>query len=231
MPKRRLTSRMPDTLPSPEDKFREIPDDMEAIFPEEVPGRNNATGAAYSDPYKIELHQGAPSPKKRKEWHRERTPPGFMFRDMRYIGPQPQEMEWALEFQEKGTYPDPLEFEKWCWETFGPACTKEFINLRYKVFQEDIEAVLKAHEKNNKGEMLTAPFSEGKGTPVDEHHGLGIGFGPNPDWYGTDKHYDSLWNEDKPYGPALKDITTYWLGQVKDQLELWQQNGSPMRTW
>ena len=60
---------------------------------------------------------------------------------------------------------------------------------------------------------------------------LGIGYGPNPDWYGTDKYYDSLWNEDKPYGPALEDVTTYYLHQVKDQLELWQQNGSPMRTW
>ena len=224
---------MPDTLPSPEDKFREIPDDMEAIFPEEVPGRNNATGAAYSDPYKIEIHIGNPPPKKHEEWHRERTPPGAFLRDPSYLHPAEQEMEWAQEFQSRGELPNPWEFKRWCFKIYGPACTPEFINQRYKLLQQpDILTVLKAHANGDKCDYVTPPYSECPGTPfIEECHMLGIGYGPNPDWYGTDKHYDSLWNQDKPYGPALEDVTTYYLHQVKDQLERWQQNGSPMRTW
>ena len=152
------------------------------------------------------------------------------------VRPQPQEFEWHRDFVEKGIYPHPYEFEEWCRKTFGPACTKdinEWINQRYKVFQEDdIYDVEKAYQQFDKGGMLTPPYPDTPGTPnLLNCQALGIPYGPEPKWYGTDRHYDSKWNQDKPYGPALADVTRYNLEEVRDELEKWLQNGGYRRAY
>ena len=112
---------------------------------------------------------------------------------------------------------------------------KEWINQRYMVFQleeQDFRAVVKAHKKFKKGEMLTPPYPDTPGTPnLLNCQALGILYGPEPKWYGTDRHYDSKWNQDKPYGPALADVTRYNLEEVRDELEKWLQNGGYRRAY
>ena len=144
-------------------------------------------------------------------------------------------MEWAHEFQHKGASLVPYEeFKAWCFKIYGPACTPKFINQRYKRLQQpDILTVLKAHANDDKSDFVTPPFSPYPGTPgIEECHMLGIGPGPNEGWYGIPGlHYKSLWEQDVPYGPALENVTTYNLHRVKDQLQVWLQNGAYRRAY
>jgi hypothetical protein len=230
----------------PKHIVREIPDHMDVEFREES-GRNNVVLTAY--PWgidRIHIYPGPPTPPNEgsatppNDWPRSKEPgqlhlphtPKKFFLDQSLIGPQPQEFKWHEDFVKKGIYPDPFEFEEWIQKTFGPAATKEWINQRYRLFQEDIYAVAKAHKEFDKGGMWTPEYPETPGTPnLLNCQALGILYGPEPKWYGTDRHYDSKWNQDKPYGPALADVTRYNLEEVRDELEKWLQNGAYRRAY
>lgn len=240
---------LPDWMnPSPAPKrpkpnpVREIPDNMDAAFREED-ARNSAVGSAYAGVQggmdRIHIYPGPPTPpNEHKQYDPASTPIGCLMTQS-LIGPQPQEFEWHEEFMKHGTYPHPYDFEEWIQKTFGPAAAtsdnpamKKWIDIRYTLFQEDIYAVEKAHKEFDEGEMWTPPYPRTPGTPnLRNCQALGISYGPEPDWYGTDRHYDSKWNQDKPYGPALADVTRYNLEEVRDKLEKWLQNGAHRRAY
>ena len=219
---------------------REIPDDMDAGFREEDV-RNSAVGSAYARGInRTQIYLGPPTPPNERRRCDPASSPRKLMMTQYLIGPQQQELEWHEEFMKHGTYPHPFVFEEWIQKTFGPAAAtsdnpamKRWIDLRYMVFQDpDIHRVVKAHKKFDEGETLTPPFSRESGTPhLLDCEALGIPYGPEDEWYGTKRHGDSKWNQDKPYGPALADITRYNLEDVRDKLEKWLQNGAYRRTY
>ena len=103
----------------------------------------------------------------------------------------------------------------------------------FQLEKQDFRAVVKAHKKFKKGEMLTPPYPDTPGTPnLLNCQALGIPYGPEDEWYDDpERHGDSKWNQDKPYGPALADITRYNLEEVRDKLEKWLQNGAYRRAY